>query len=265
MGMRDLKWTFALLVAAVGFSSPNQAQAQHLMTGDNYSLTFLYHSGWHRYYTDVVSKDDGVNGLAFLKASVGTILPSPDSLAKAYAESMGGTITLDSNGTKTLGGRNVQWQEFKYDNLSLLSKQILDSVHHELEIKNGKFRAYYLQADGYIFTIAMISAFFRGTTFRYEFIEDAIATLKLGAQTGTFSLDREPGRDLWIRGGRVGGEGLKANRVFAVDCFDSRGVKMGAAAQDAEGTWILPASSRRMIVVLRSANGAGVPFTVHPR
>lgn len=265
MGMQDLKWTFALLAAAVGSSFPNQAQAQQRMNGDNYSLILPKSGDWHSPYTDVAVNDGGRLGMAFLKASVGTILPGPDSLAKAYSESMGGTITLDSNGTKTLGGRNVHWQEFEYDNLSLVSKQIQDSLQHGVEVKNGKFRAYYLQAEGFIFTMALVSAMQRGIEFRYVDIENAIATLKLGAQTGILSLARDPGRDLWIRGGRVGGEWLKANGVFALDCFDSRGVKMGAAAHGAEGTWILPASRQRMFVVLRTAYGAGEPVTVPPR
>jgi hypothetical protein len=260
--LRALKWAAALAVAIVGFISPNQAHAQKVLSGDDYAMTFP--KFWSNLGPDIVGKNEGIGGMGTLNATAGTSLPNLDSLAQTYADSLGGHITKDSNGTKTLGGRTVYWQQFKYDSLPRLSKQISDSLKININLKNGSFRVYYLQAEGFVFTFALL-AIFPGAIPPYADAESAIATLKLGAQAGIISLSRGPGRDLWIRGGRLGGEWLKTNRVFAVDCFDSRGALIGSATHGAEGSWNLPASRQEMFVLLRTAYGKSEHFTVHPR
>ncbi|MEO6098302.1 MAG: hypothetical protein ABIW76_22570, partial [Fibrobacteria bacterium] len=176
-------------------------------------------------------------------------LPNLDSLATFYSDSLGGHITKDSSGIKTLGNYSVHWQQFKYDSLPKLSAQISASTGLEVHLTNGNFRVYYLQSESYVFTLALLAVLPGGIP-PYADVEAAITTLKLGAQTGIISLARGAGRDLWIRGGKLGGAWLKANRVFAVECFDTRGALIGSATHAAEGSWNLPASRQDMFVVL---------------
>lgn len=261
--MQALKWVAALAVAAVGFLSPARAHADKLITGKDYSLTFP--TGWDTVRSaNVVGKYGGISGLATLGATEGAALPNLDSMAAVYSDSLGGHITKDSSGTKQLGAYSVNWQQFRYDSLPKLSAQVSAATGLQVNLKNGSFRVYYLVSDGYVFTLALM-AILPGAVLPYSDVEKAIVSLKLGSQAGIISLARGPGRDLWIRGGRLGGEWLKTNRVFAVDCFDSRGALIGSATHGAEGSWILPASRQEMFVLLRTAYGTSEHFTVHPR
>jgi hypothetical protein len=263
MGMQAIKWAAALALAVVGILSPNQARADKLITGEDYSLTFP--TGWDSIQSaNVVGKYGGFSGMATLGATEGTALPNLDSMAAFFADSLGGNITKDSSGTKMLGAYSVNWQQFKYDSLPKLSAQVSAATGLQVNLKNGSFRVYYLVSEGFVFNLA-IMAILPGGIPPYADVESAIATLKLGAKVGIISLARGPGRDLWIRGGRLGGEWLKTNRVFAVDCFDSRGSLIGSAAHGAEGSWILPASRQEMFVLLRTAYGKSEHFTIHPR
>jgi hypothetical protein len=265
MGMRVLrgfKWAAALAVATVGFISPNLAHADKLIKGEDFSLTFP--TGWDTVQSaNVVGKYGGISGMATLGATEGTTLPNLDSMAASFADSLGGHITKDANGTMNLGSYTVNWQQFKYDSLPKLSAQISAATGLQINLRDGSFRVYYLVSDGFVFNLALMAVLPGGIP-PYADVEKAIATLKLGAKVGIISLARGPGRDLWIRGGRLGGEWLKTNRVFAVDCYDSRGAKIGAATHGAEGTWILPASRQEMFVLLRTAYGTSEHFTVHP-
>ena len=64
--------------------------------------------------------------------------------------------------------------------------------------------------------------------------------------------------------GKLGGGWLKANRVFAVECYDPRGAFLGNATHAAEGAWRLPKSGVEMLVRLKTATGAGMHFMVRP-
>ncbi len=260
--MQGMKWAAALAMAVVGILSPNQAHADKLIAGTGYSLTFP--ANWDTIQgPNVVGKFGGISGIATLGATAGTTLPNLDSMAAFYSDSLGGHITKDVNGTMTLGTYSVNWQQFKYDSLPKLSAQVSAAIGSQVNLKNGSFRVYYLVSDGYVFNLALMSIISGGIP-PYGDVEKAIATLKLGSKVGIISLARGPGRDLWIRGGRLGGEWLKTNRVFAVDCFDSRGGLIGAATHGPEGSWNLPASSQEMFVLLRTAYGTSEHFTVHP-
>lgn len=263
MGMQAFKWAAAMAVATAGFLFPNQAHADILIKGEGFSLTFP--ANWDSIETaNVMGKFGGFSGMATLGATEGSAAPNLDSMAAFYADSLGGHITKDSSGTMTLGVRSVNWQKFKYDSLPKLSAQVSAATGLQVSLKNGSFRVYYTVSDGYVFTLALMAVIPNGIP-PYADAEKAISTLKLGAQVGIISLARGPGRDLWIRGGRLGGEWLKTNRVFAVDCFDSRGALIGSATHGPEGSWILPASRREMFVMMRTASGLSEHFTVHPR
>ena len=263
MGMQAVKWAAAIAVATVGFLFPDQARADKLITGEDFSLTFP--TGWDSIQgPNVVGKFGGFSGMATLGATEGSAAPNLDSMAAFYADSLGGKITKDSSGTMTLGARLVHWQKFKYDSLPKLSAQVSAATGLQVNLKNGSFRVYYTVSDGYVFTLALMAVLPNGIP-PYAEAEKAISTLKLGSNVGIISLARGPGRDLWVRAGRLGGEWLKTNRVFAVDCFDSRGSLIGTATHGPEGSWILPASRQEMFVLLRTAYGSSEHFTVHPR
>jgi hypothetical protein len=262
MGMQDLIRAAALAAGILGMALPKSALADKLIKGENFSITFA--TGWDTIMTsNVVGKYAGLNGMATLGAAEGTALPNLDSMAEFYADSLGGHITKDSSGIKTLGTYTVHWQKFKYDSLPKLSAQISASTGLQINLKDGSFRVYYLVSDGFVFSVAVMAVLPGGFP-PYADVEKAIATLKLGDKVGIISLARGPGRDLWIRGGKLGGGWLKTNRVFAVDCFDSRGALIGSATHGAEGTWNLPAARQDMFVVLRTAGGSSEHFVVRP-
>jgi hypothetical protein len=262
MGKHAMGWAIAVLVAALGIVFPKSAQADKVFNGENFVITFP--TGWDTLQSaNVIGKYEGLYGMATQGATEGTTLPNADSLAEFYSDSLGGHITKDSNGVKTLGKYTVHWQQFKYDSLPKLSARIPPSVSPLVSLKNGSFRVYYLQADGYVFSIALV-AVVPNFPAPYADVEAAIPSLKLGAQAGIISLARGPGRDLWIRGGKLGGAWLKTNRVFAVECFDARGALIGSATHAAEGSWNLPVSRQDMFVVLRMADGTTEHFNVRP-
>jgi len=260
-----MQWTKGAAVIAVTTLSlvfPKSAEAQKLFKGDNFTITFQ--SAWDTLGSPgIIAKHIGLEGVATVNAAPGTTLPDIDSLLAFYSDSLGGHITKDSSGTKTIGGYNVHWQKFDYDSLPKLRKLIMDKTKFPVDLKNGSFRVYYLQSNNLVFTLAVLPLFpFADSP--YGDVEIAIATLKLGVQAGIISLSQGPGRDLWIRNSKLGGTWLRTNRVFAVDCFDTRGVLIGAATHAAEGSWNLPASHREMFVVLRTADGSTEHFTVRP-
>ncbi|MDB5105158.1 MAG: hypothetical protein JWP91_2847 [Fibrobacteres bacterium] len=262
MGKRALHWVALAAIVTMGMVFPKAAAAQKLIKGDNFSLTFP--SGWDTVKSsNVVGKYGGLSGMATLGATPGTEMPDLDSLAQFYSDSLGGHITADSSGAKLIGGRTVQWQQFKYDSLPKLSTQISAQTGLQVNLKDGNFRVYYLKADGFVFTLALMSIL-PGGIMPYADVEKAISTLKLGGQAGIFTVARAGGRDLWVRNGKLGGSWLKSHKVFAVDCYDSRGALIGSATHAPEGAWSLPASRLEMFISLRTADGAGLNFSVHP-
>jgi len=265
MGKHVTNWATALLVAALGIVFPQSASAQKTFKGEDWAITFR--SGWDTVSgQNLIGFHGGLDGLVTLDATAGSALPNLDSMAAFYSDSLGGHITKDSSGTKTLGAYTVHWQKFNYDSLPKLSAQIAQSLQVPValvKLMNGSFRVYYLQSDSFVFTAAALSVFPNGAS-PYPDVESAIPTLKLGVQAGIISLARGVGRDLWIRGGKLGGAWLKANRVFAVECFDARGAHIGSATHAAEGSWNLPASRQDMFVVLRMADGTTEHFNVRP-
>lgn len=263
MGKHALSWMTALMVAALGIVFPKTAQADKTFKGESYTINFS--AAWDTIpkTPNVIGKYKGVYGIATLGATESETLPNLDSLAAFYSDSLGGHITKDSSGIKTLGKYSVHWQQFKYDSLPKLSAQISAATGLIVNLQNGSFRVYYLQSDVYVFTLALLAVLPGGIP-PYADAEEAISTLKLGNQAGIISLSRGVGRDLWIRGGTLGGSWLKTNRVFAVECFDVRGALIGSATHAAEGSWNLPASRQNMFVVLRMADGSVEHFNVRP-
>ena len=255
------KYCLAILAAALAWL-PQSAQAQRLFSGDHYSLTFAS-SSWDTVGSHaVLGKNLGLSGLATLGANPGSTLPDIDSLTRAYSDSLGGDIKKDSSGQKTIGKYMVHWQKYTYDSLPKLSAAISAQLGYPVTLRKGEFRVYYLNADGVSFAIACISI--TGGKPPYADVETALATLKLTAGTGIIPLSRGPAGDLWVKDGKLGGGWLKANRVFAVECYDTRGAFLGLATHAAEGAWQLPAMQGQMIVRLKTAGGDGAPFLVRP-
>jgi hypothetical protein len=242
---------------------PRTAAAQKTFKGENWAITFAS-SNWDTLNSaNILGKFKGLYGMATLDAHPGTSVPNLDSMAKSYSDSLGGHITKDSSGSKTLGGYTVHWQQFKYDSLPKLSALITEEIGFTVTLQDGSFRVYYLQSDGFVFTLALMSVVPSAAP-PYPEVEVAIATLKLGGQIGIIPVARFAGRDLWIKNGKLGGTWLKSNRVFAVECFDARGSVIGNATHAAEGTWSLPVSRQDMFVLLRTADGANLHFLVRP-
>jgi hypothetical protein len=258
-----IKTTIAALALMAFAWAPREAAAQKVFKGDYYNITFS--AGWDTVGNSaILRKNLGFSGMATLGATPGSGLPNVDSLSNDYSESLGGKITKDSSGVKTLGKYEVHWQKFTYDSLPGLSKIIGAAMGDTLfQLSKGSFRVYYLAADGYRFTIAGMRIYDLGN-FPYPDIETAIKTLKLAANSGIVPLARGNVGGLWVQDGKLGGPWLKANRVFAVECYDVRGSLIGHATHAAEGTWALPKTGSEMLVRLRTAQGAGMHFLVRP-
>jgi len=241
---------------------PHSAQAQRVFTGDHYSLTFAS-SSWDTVSSHaVIAKTSGLEGLGTLGANPGSALPNIDSLTSAYSDSLGGQIKKDSSGQKTIGKYAVHWQKYTYDSLPKLSASVSAQLGIPITLRKGEFRIYYLNADGVSFVIACMSI--TGGKPPYADVETALATLKLSLGTGIIPLSRGPAGDLWVKDGKLGGGWLKANRVFAVECYDTRGAFLGLATHAAEGTWQLPMMQAEMLVRLKTAGGNGLHFLVRP-
>ena len=244
------------------FHEAPRAQAKSkVFTGDHYSITFS--SSWDTVQSgSVLGKDGGLSGLATLGASPGSSLPDIDSLTSAYSASLGAQIKKDSSGRKTIGKYDVHWQNYTYDSLPMLSASDSQPVRLPMASRNGEFRVYYLNSDGVSFAIACMSIL--GGKPPYADVETALATLTLSATTGIIPLARGFSRDVWVKDGKVGGAWLKANRVYAVECYDTRGAFLGQATHAAEGAWQLPKIQGEMLVRLKTVDGNGLHFLVRP-
>jgi len=239
----------------------SEAQAK-TFSGDHYSLSFAS-SSWDTVQThDVLGKNLGTAGLATLGASLGSKLPDIDSLSAAYSESLGGDIKKDSSGQKPIGKYTVYWQKYTYDTLPKLSATLSAQLGLPVTLRKGEFRVYYLNADGVSFAIACMSI--TGGKPPYADVEAALGTLKLTLGTGIVPLSQGPAGDLWVKDGKLGGGWLKANHVFAVECYDTRGAFLGLATHAAEGAWQLPAMQGEMLVRLKTVGGNGLHFLVRP-
>jgi hypothetical protein len=254
----------ALSLCVLGFlPGAASAQATRTFSGDHYSIALA--SSWDTVQTHLVlGKSLGLQGMAALGVSLGSSLPNIDSLSAAYAETLGGDIKKDSSGHKPLGKYDVYWQKFTYDSLPGLSKAVSDAAGFPVNLKNGEFRVYYLNSDGVSFSIACMSIL-AGVKPPYSEIEAAIGnTLKLNAGVGIIPLSRGFAREIWVKDGKVGGAWLKANRVYAVDCYDTRGAYLGQATHAAEGAWQLPKVQGEILVRLKTVSGEGMHFLVRP-
>lgn len=254
----------ALSLCALGFlPRAATAQATKTFSGEHYSIALA--SAWDTVQTHLVlGKSLGLQGMAALGVSLGSSLPDIDSLSAAYAETLGGNIKKDSSGQKALGKYEVHWQKFTYDSLPGLSKAVSDAAGFPVNLKNGEFRVYYLNSDGVSFSVAVMSIL-AGVKAPYAEVETAIgSTLKLTSGVGIIPLSRGFSRDIWVKEGKVGGAWLKANRVYAVECYDTRGAYLGQAIHAAEGAWQLPKIQGEILVRLKTASGEGIHFLVRP-
>ena len=259
MSIRHL--TFLVLAALATFlPGESSAQAGKTFTGASYAITF--NSRWDTTKVKgVIGHTGGLGGIAALGATPGNSLPNVDSIMATFKDSLGGDLKKDSSGQMTIAGYEVHWQKFTYDTLPKLSAAITAAMGFPVTLKNGSFRVYYLNANGVGFSIAGMAVIPRGTP-PYADVEAALATLKLGPQSGIVPLGGARLRDLWVRDGKLGGAWLRANRVFAVECYDSRGAMLGYATHAAEGAWKLPVGRGEMLVRLRTAQGTGLHFMV---
>jgi hypothetical protein len=253
----------ALSLCVLGFL-PQAASAQtKTFTGDHYSIGFA--STWDTVQThSVLGKYSGLQGMVTLGASLGSSLPDIDSMTAAYADTLGGAIKKDSSGRAPLGKFDVRWQKYTYDSLPGLSQALTEATGIPISLKKGEFRVYYLNSDGVTFTLACMSII-AGVKAPYADVEAAIAnTLKLSAGTGIIPLSHRFAREIWAKDGKIGGAWLKANRVYAVECYDTRGAFLGQATHAAEGAWQLPKIQGEILVRLKTVDGNGMHFLVRP-
>ncbi|MBW8887306.1 MAG: hypothetical protein JF616_06040 [Fibrobacteres bacterium] len=255
------KFIIAMLAVCSTVLLPRTAQAK-TFSGDHYSIGFG--TAWDTVQThSILGKYLGLQGMATMTADLGTSLPNLDSLTAAYSDSLGGKITKDSSGRMTIGKYDVHWQKFTYDSLPKLSAAVSKATGMSTTLKKGEFRVYYLNSTGVSFSIACMSIV-SGVKAPYADVEAALATLTLTTQTGIIPLAPGFSRDIWVKDGKLGGGWLKANRVFAVECYDTRGAFLGQATHAAEGAWQLPKAQAEMLVRLKTASGNGMHFLVRP-
>jgi hypothetical protein len=254
---------FGLVLLALGLMMTGRASAQGKMFwGDGYSITFQSTS-WDTVKSRNIIASTSFFAIATMGASPATGLPNLDSMTDAYADTLGGKITKDSSGVKTLGKYEVHWQKYNYDSLPKLSAIISASAPFIPPLKKGSFRIYYLYSGGFEFTLACMSILPNGIA-PYAEIEAAIATLKLGSEAGILGAARAAGRELWIRDGKLGGAWLRAHKPVSVEGFDARGALVGSASAASEGTWALPASKETLVLRVRTADGLSAHLPVRP-
>jgi hypothetical protein len=244
-----------LALAIWGFFVPESHAL--LLTSPNYSITFP--GGWDSVKTaSVVSLYGGIGGMATLSCAPGNAAPNLDSLAKFYADSLGGHITKGKDSALTLATYSVHWQEFNYDSLPKLSAKLSVAAGFPVSLKNGTFRVYYLTSNGFVFT-AVELALLPGGTLPSKDIESAIKTLKLGPNAGAI---REiagawGGPEMWIHDGRLGGAWFVAHRPVSIDCFNLRGSWIGSAQPSGTpGIWTLPAVDRNAFLRIVLPDGS---------
>jgi hypothetical protein len=255
------KFIIAMMAVCSAVLLPRTAHGK-TFTGDHYAISFG--SAWDTVQThSILGKYMGLQGMATMGADLGASLPNLDSLTAAYADSLGGEIKKDSSGRLAIGKYDVHWQKFTYDSLPKLSAAVSKATGLPTTLKKGEFRVYYLNADGVSFSIACMSIV-SGVKAPYADVEAALATLTLTTQVGIIPLAPGFARDLWVKDGKLGGGWLKANHVFAVECYDTRGAFLGQATHAAEGSWQLPKLQGEMLVRLKTAAGTGLHFLVRP-
>jgi hypothetical protein len=268
--------SYAAGILALGLMAARPALAQnnpdYVHDRARYTLTMAF--GWDSVAIpagqaigadfSVIAKVQGINGLAYISCVPGSDLPNVDSLAANYASVLGGAITKDSAGTKTLGKYAVHWQDFKYDSLPILSEMIRARAPFIPPLKNGSFRVYYLVSDGYVFTIAGIRVV-ASSPYPYPDIETGISTLKFKPLSGHVrGAVRNLGGGLWTRDGLLGGDWLRKHPALSVECFGTDGRFLGSAIPDGDAAWILPASREGMVVVIRARDGRSQSLLARP-
>lgn len=242
---------------------PASAQGVRTFKGEFHSINFA--TSWDTVKTNaIIAKYQGLGGMATLGASESNALPDIDSLLKAYKDSLGGDIRRDpdSAGIKVIGKYQIHWQNFNYDSLPRLSQSITAATGIQTTLKKGRFRVYYLNAEGISFSVAVM-AIISGGTIPYADVEAALVTLKLNSKTGIRFVSMARAGDVWFRSGVLGGAYLRTMRVHAVECFDSRGRLIGMAVHGPEGTWIVPFPGKgEYFLRLRVSNGNAVYLAV---
>lgn len=262
-----------MLVLAFAAFSPREALAQaKVIDKPRYTLTMT--SGWDTvsvpegqgtgFDMAVLAKMQGLGGLAYVSCEPGAIPPDLDVMADNFSGVLGGNITRGKDSSLTLGKYSVKWQEFKYDSLPILADLVEQRAGFRPDLKNGSFRVYYLNADGYVFTMAGLKILPLGVPPNAD-IEAAIAGLKLKPNSGAVrEVVRDLGAGLWTRNGVLGGKWLKEHPAASVDCFTPDGAFAGSARPDGDGAFLLPASRSALVIVVRARDGKSLSLLASP-
>jgi hypothetical protein len=212
----------------------------------------------------VLSKVAGLGGLAYVDCQPGSLPPDLDQMAGNFSDVLGGNITKGKDSSLAIGKYAVKWQEFKYDSLPLLADLVEQRAGFRPDLRNGSFRVYYLNSDGYVFSMAGLKVFPMGVP-PYADIEAGIASLKLKPNAGAVrEMPKDLGGGLWTRGGVLGGAWLKDHPAAAVDCFAPNGAFVGSARPDGDGAWILPPSRSALVIVVRGRDGKSLSVIAQP-
>jgi hypothetical protein len=249
----------SVLLSTVGFFSSNSNAL--VLNNSEYSITFAP-SGWDTVQTSsILRKDFGINGVVLLTCAKGSTAPNLDSMVLFYADSLGGRITKGKDSSLTLGNYKVNWQDFKYDSLPKLSAAIKSQSGFPIQLKDGSFRLYYLLSNGFVFTMTGLpipNPITRISNPPYADMEAAFKTLNFNTQsriretTGAWG-----GSEMWIHNGRLSGAWFSAHRPVSIDCFNIRGIWIGAAQPSgSSGIWTLPAIERNAFLRILLPDGS---------
>jgi len=261
-------WIAALCVSLAALGRA-EAQANFVVEKPRYTLTFS--TQWDSVAppagqdlganTAVLAKLDGLGGVSMATCEPGTGSPDIDSVAATYSRLLGGNVEKGSAGSKTLGKYSVNWQDFNYDSLPVLSGIAKEQYGVTLSGK-GTFRVYYLVSDGYLFTIAGLKLIAAGLSPNAD-IETAISGLKLKPQSQAVRpTARRHAGGIWSRDGVLSGEWLQAHPAVSVDCFSLSGGFVGVARPDGSAAWILPSRTESLVVVVRARDGQSLSLLV---
>ncbi len=238
----------------------SQVKAQVTVAKPTFSISFG--TGWDTTETNssIVSNSSAFQ-VATMGATPGTGSPNIDSMLTFYSDSLGGHLTKGKDSSLTLGSYSVHWQDVKYDSLpkltAMIKAQMGPLVGSLINLKNGTFRVYYLQANGYEFSIAAITVRPNAIP-SYADIEAAIKTLKLGVNSAIRELAVAwGGTDIWVREGRLGGAWFSAHKPVSISCYNLRGAWMGPAIPSgSQGIWVLPSAGQNAFLQIVLPDGS---------
>lgn len=265
-------WTVWAVAALFGPGAVSAQLQPLVMTDSLYTITYdnpKLNAAWSTFPSIPGAVYSPFAGFMKLDCQAGTSNPDMETLAKTYSAAFGGNITVAGSGKATLGKYEFNWQDFNYDSLPILRAEIKVRARVDINLKNGKIRAYYVLSAGKVFAMAVLPATilpFGSAPNPMPDAESALMTLNIFPSAGIrggFAASRGPG--IWTQDGMLGGEWPRGMPPLAIECYNGRGAFVGMAKPSGSpGVWELPAGHGGLALKLRMPDGSLLHHFAHP-